>query len=104
MKTLAGEKLSGAKLHRLRDLMFEPDSYVQVPGLQKACSFEPSTGFQFATDGAEVWWLVSDYCETGMLVAKADDWRQTSPVNIKHEAARVFVRFGGRESSSPSDK
>jgi len=104
VKTLAGEELSGAKLNRLRELMFAPESYVQVPGLQKSCSFEPSIGFQFATDGGEAWWLVSDFCETGMLVAKADDWRRTSPVNIKHEAVRVFMRFGGRESSSPSDK
>jgi hypothetical protein len=77
---------------------------VQVPGLEKSCPFEPAIGFQFATDAGEAWWLVSDYCETGMLVAKADDWRRASAVNIKREALRVFMRFGGRESSSPSDK
>jgi hypothetical protein len=104
VKNLAGEKLSGAKLNRLRELMFAPESYVQLPGLQKSCPFEPSIGFQFAADGGEAWWLVSDFCETGMLVGKADDWRRTSPVNIKHEAVRVFIRFGGRESSSPTDK
>jgi tetratricopeptide (TPR) repeat protein len=104
VKTLAGEELSGAKLNRLRDLMFAPESYVQVPGLQKSCPFEPSIGFQFMTEGGEAWWLVSDYCETGMLVAKADDWRRTLPVNIKHGAVRVFMRFSGRETSSPSDK
>jgi tetratricopeptide (TPR) repeat protein len=104
VRTLAGDALSGTKLNRLRELMFSAESYVQVPGLQKSCPFEPSIGFQFATDGGEAWWLVSDYCETGMLVAKSDDWRRTSPVNIKHEAVRVFMRFAGRESSSPSDK
>jgi tetratricopeptide (TPR) repeat protein len=104
VKTLAGDELSGAKLNRLRELMFAPESYVQLPGLQKSCPFEPSIGFQFATDEGEAWWLVSDFCETGMLVAKADDWRRTSPVNIKHEAVRVFIRFGSRESSSPSEK
>lgn len=104
VKALAGEELSGGKLSRLRDLMFAPESFLQLPGLDKSCAFEPSIGFQFATDRGEAWWLVSDYCETGMLVGKADDWRRVSPVNIKHEAARVFMRFGGRESSSPSDK
>jgi tetratricopeptide (TPR) repeat protein len=104
VKTLAGDELSGAKLNRLRELMFAPESYVQLPGLQKSCPFEPSIGFQFTTDEGEAWWLVSDFCETGMLVAKADDWRRTSPVNLKHQAVRVFMRFGGRESSSPSDK
>jgi tetratricopeptide (TPR) repeat protein len=104
VKTLAGDEIAGAKLNRLRELMFAPESYVQLPGLQKSCPFEPSIGFQFATDEGEAWWLVSDFCETGMLVAKADDWRRTSPVNIKHEAVRVFIRFGGRESSSPSEK
>jgi tetratricopeptide (TPR) repeat protein len=104
VKTLAGGELSGAKLNRLRELMFAPESYVQLPGLQKSCPFEPSIGFQFATDEGEAWWLVSDFCETGMLVAKADDWRRTSPLNLKHDAVRVFMRFGGRESSSPSEK
>jgi tetratricopeptide (TPR) repeat protein len=104
VKTLAGEEVSGAKLNRLRELMFAPESYVPIPGLQKFCPFEPSTGFEFATDAGEAWWLVSDFCETGLLVAKADDWRRTSPVNIKHQVVRVFIRFGGRESSSPSDK
>jgi tetratricopeptide (TPR) repeat protein len=104
VKTLAGDEMSGAKLNRLRELMFAPESYVQLPGLQKSCPFEPSIGFRFATDEGEAWWLVSDFCETGMLVAKADDWRRTSPVNLKHEAVRVFIRFGGRESSSPSEK
>jgi tetratricopeptide (TPR) repeat protein len=103
-KTLPGEEFAGAALNRLRDLMFAPESYVQVPGLQKSCPFEPAIGFRFAADAGEAWWLVSDYCETGMLVAKADDWRRTSPVNIKREALRVFMRFGGKESSSPSDK
>jgi tetratricopeptide (TPR) repeat protein len=104
VKTLAGEELSGANLNRLRERMFAPESYVQVPGLQKSCPFEPSIGFQFATDEGEAWWLVSDFCETGMLVAKADDWRRTSPVNIRHEAVRAFIRFGGMESLSPSEK
>lgn len=104
VKTLAGKELSGTKLNRLRELMFAPESYVQIPGLQKSCPFEPSMGFQFANDGGEAWWLVSDFCETGMLVGKADDWRRSSPVNIKHEAVRVFIHLGGRESSSPADK
>jgi hypothetical protein len=103
-KILPGEQLTGAAFNRLRDLMFVPESYVQVPGLQTSCPFEPAIGFQFAADAGETWWLVSDYCETGMLVTKADDWRRTSTVNIKRETLRVFMRFGGKESSSPSDK
>ncbi|MBO0758765.1 MAG: tetratricopeptide repeat protein, partial [Bradyrhizobiaceae bacterium] len=37
VKTLAGEEHSGSKLNRLRSLMFAPESYVQIPGLQKSC-------------------------------------------------------------------
>jgi tetratricopeptide (TPR) repeat protein len=103
-KILPGEQLTGAAFNRLRDLMFVPESYVQVPGLQTSCPFEPAIGFQFAADAGETWWLVSDYCEAGMLVTKADDWRRTSTVNIRRETLRVFLRFGGKESSSPSDK
>jgi hypothetical protein len=81
-----GEEITGDNLERLR---FQILSAIKSDaGPRKSCPFEPSTGFQFLSGDIEAWWLVSRFCETGMLVYRKDDWRRSPLVNLTPDAVR----------------
>jgi hypothetical protein len=83
-----GEEISGDRIDQLRAQILS--SARSDTGPRKSCPFEPSTGFQFLSGDAEAWWLVSRFCETGMLVSAKDDWRRSPLVNLTLEAVRNF--------------
>jgi hypothetical protein len=86
---VAGKELGGEALGRLRNLILSSVRN-DVPGLRKSCPFAPSIGFQFSAGDVEAWWLVSNSCETGMLVSKSDDWRRSPLINLRPDALRNF--------------
>ena len=86
------DEIVGSNLDQLRTLILsvvKPDT-----GPRKSCPFAPSLGFQFLSGGVEVWWLVSNFCETGMLVSAHDDWRRSPLVNISRGALQSFQQLG----------
>jgi hypothetical protein len=63
-------------------------------GPVKTCPFEPTTGFQFLAGDEEAWWLVSQFCRTGMLVSPTDAWNRVPVVNLTPEAVANFESIG----------
>jgi hypothetical protein len=95
VEKVPGEEITGDILDQLRaDIVSAVKSDT---GLRKACPFEPRTGFQFVSGDFEAWWLVSSYCETGMLVSRNDDWRRSPLVNLTPDAVRNFEQVGKRK-------
>jgi hypothetical protein len=92
-----GKELAGDAFDKLRTLTLSSVNYDDLR-VRKSCPFEPSIGFQFLGSDIEVWWLVSHFCETGMLVFKTDDWRKSPLVNLRPEALRNFEQITENES------
>ncbi len=84
-------EIVGSNLDQLRTLILSVVKPDTGPG--KSCPFKPSTGFQFLSGGVEAWWLVSSFCETGMLVSVQDDWRRSPVVNLTPGAIRDFEKL-----------
>jgi hypothetical protein len=83
-------ELDRTAVERLHSLILSPDSFDLTKGLAKSCPFIPNIGFRFGTADAEVWWLVSFDCETGMLARRNDRWQRIPPLNLKPDALKAF--------------
>lgn len=91
----AGGTIAGQLFEQLRTRIFA--SVRSGGGPLKSCPFEPSIGFQFLVGDEEVWWLVSRFCETGMLVSPTDEWNRVPLVNLTSDALENFERMGDQK-------
>jgi hypothetical protein len=76
---------------RLRRLIFADDTYNPTAGvkLDKSCPFVPSYGFEFRDGNNSAWWLVSETCETAILVSREKYWLEGIR-NLKAESVAAF--------------
>jgi hypothetical protein len=96
VKIVAGKRLTGETLQRLRTAMFSSRSYEAAGALQKSCPFDPRVGFRFSDAGREAWWLVSATCRTAILVSRNDDWRRVRTLNLTSDAVNDFLQAAAK--------
>jgi hypothetical protein len=94
---VGGQEITGELLDQLRTRIVS--AIRSDSGPRKSCPFEPSTGYQFLSGGIEAWWLISRFCETGMLVSKNDDWRRSQLINLTPNAVQNFEQIDKEGSS-----
>jgi hypothetical protein len=82
---------------RLRQLIFADDTYRASPGVKidASCPFVPSFGFEFRDGNNSAWWLVSEMCETAILVSREAHWPAPGIRNLKPESVAAFRQLLG---------
>jgi hypothetical protein len=82
---------------RLRRLIFADDTYRSTPGVKidPSCPFVPNFGFEFRDGNNSAWWLVSETCETAMLVSPEAHWPGPGIRNLKPESITAFRQLLG---------
>lgn len=87
---IPGPGIPGPSMEKLRDFLLSPATYKNDRNIQKSCPFIPSLGFKFSGGIEETWWLMSEYCETAMLVRGNDNWWRASPLTLNFDALRTL--------------
>lgn len=82
---------------RLRQLIFADDTYRATPGVRidPSCPFVPSFGFEFREGNNSAWWLVSQMCDTAILVSREAHWPGPGIRNLKPESVAAFRQLLG---------
>jgi hypothetical protein len=77
---------------RLRRLIFADDTYRSSSGVKidPSCPFFPTFGFEFRDSNNSAWWLVSQTCETAILVSPEAHWPGPGIRNLKPESVAVI--------------
>ncbi|HEX8710216.1 MAG TPA: hypothetical protein VF723_18375, partial [Pyrinomonadaceae bacterium] len=92
--------IAGQELERLKEAA---RSEIQKPRspVSKPCPFEAHVGFRFRWSGSEAWWLVSDLCQTAMLVTADQNWRGVPAIDLPRGSSETFLAFAGVDGSRP---
>jgi hypothetical protein len=82
---------------RLRRLVFADDTYRSTSGVKidPSCPFVPSFGFEFLDGNNSAWWLVSETCETAILISREAHWPGPGIRNLKPESVAAFRQLLG---------
>jgi hypothetical protein len=82
--------ITGIGLRSLQATITSSETYVPIGRLVNSCPFIPTIGFRFKAGKDEAWWLVSEFCVTGMLAKKDDNWLEIRSVEIRPAALETL--------------
>lgn len=86
-------EFANIELNKLRALLLATQNYDRSPGLQKSCPFDPTFGFRFISSDAEVWWLISEPCQTAAVATASSDWRRIVVSGMSQEAINALRKL-----------